>query len=91
MFPLLFCFVEIAAQGSVFETRTKSSRESNLIQEHVVMDANASRAVVNEICPKCNHKKMYFYTMQLRSADEGQTVFYECMKNTCKYKYSVNT
>jgi len=33
---------------------------------------------VDEACPKCNHPQMEFYTMQLRSADEGQTVFYEC-------------
>ncbi|CAI5537536.1 unnamed protein product [Closterium sp. Naga37s-1] len=47
------------------------------------------RAKVNEICPKCGNKEMEYYTMQLRSADEGQTVFYECTK--CKYKYSLNT
>jgi len=45
--------------------------------------------VVDEECPKCKNPKMYFYTMQMRSADEGQTVFYECMK--CEHKFSENT
>eukprot|EP00199_Chlamydomonas_sp_CCMP681_P004696 CAMPEP_0119103906 /NCGR_PEP_ID=MMETSP1180-20130426/2253_1 /TAXON_ID=3052 ORGANISM="Chlamydomonas cf sp, Strain CCMP681" /NCGR_SAMPLE_ID=MMETSP1180 /ASSEMBLY_ACC=CAM_ASM_000741 /LENGTH=123 /DNA_ID=CAMNT_0007088523 /DNA_START=192 /DNA_END=563 /DNA_ORIENTATION=- len=46
------------------------------------------RATVDEACPKCHHPQLEFYTMQLRSADEGQTVFYEC--TNCKHKYSVN-
>jgi DNA-directed RNA polymerase I subunit RPA12 len=44
---------------------------------------------VDEKCPQCGRQGMEFYTMQLRSADEGQTVFYECPD--CKYKYSTNT
>ena len=44
-------------------------------------DENVSRerrATVDEPCPKCDNHVLRFYTMQLRSADEGQTVFYEC-------------
>ena len=48
-----------------------------------------TRATVDEPCPKCGHQGLEFYTMQLRSADEGQTVFYECPE--CSYKYSTNT
>jgi DNA-directed RNA polymerase I subunit RPA12 len=46
-------------------------------------------ATVKEECPKCKNPTMEYYTMQLRSADEGQTVFYVCP--ACKHKFSVNT
>lgn len=49
----------------------------------------AQRALVLEECPKCKNAKMYFWTQQLRSADEGQTVFYECPK--CDHRYSINS
>ena len=47
-----------------------------------------ARATVEETCPKCGNPEMDYYTLQLRSADEGQTVFYECEK--CGHKFSVN-
>ena len=51
-------------------------------------DVEKGRATVDEPCPKCNHRVLRFYTMQLRSADEGQTVFYECKK--CRHTFSQN-
>ncbi|KAF5835485.1 hypothetical protein DUNSADRAFT_7325 [Dunaliella salina] len=53
------------------------------------LEKGRTRATVDEACPKCTHPQMEFYTMQLRSADEGQTVFYECPN--CGHKYSTNT
>lgn len=38
--------------------------------------------VVERLCSKCGNDKMSYATLQLRSADEGQTVFYTCTK--CK-------
>lgn len=48
-----------------------------------------ARAIINDPCPQCSHPELQYYTMQLRSADEGQTVFYECAK--CGHTYSTNT
>jgi DNA-directed RNA polymerase I subunit RPA12 len=44
---------------------------------------------VERKCPKCDHDRMSYAALQLRSADEGQTVFFTCLK--CKYKESENS
>ena len=46
------------------------------------------RATVEEPCVKCAAPEVGFYTVQLRSVDEGQTVFYECAQ--CKHTWSLN-
>ncbi|EKX38496.1 DNA-directed RNA polymerase I subunit, RPA12 [Guillardia theta CCMP2712] len=46
------------------------------------------RATVEENCPKCNNHEAKYSTLQMRSADEGQTIFYECTK--CGHVWSVN-
>ncbi|CAG2064996.1 unnamed protein product [Timema podura] len=45
--------------------------------------------VVERRCQHCNNDKMSYATLQLRSADEGQTVFYTCTK--CKFKETENS
>jgi len=52
-------------------------------------DENADGPVIERKCPKCGHDKMSYAAIQLRSADEGQTVFFTCLK--CKYKESENS
>eukprot|EP00977_Amphora_coffeiformis_P016406 scaffold5089_cov156-Amphora_coffeaeformis.AAC.3 len=46
------------------------------------------RATIEEPCVKCGHPEVGYYTVQLRSVDEGQTVFYECP--SCKHTWSIN-
>jgi len=50
---------------------------------------DADGPLVDRECRQCGNKRMSYATLQLRSADEGQTVFYTCPK--CKFKESENS
>ena len=41
-------------------------------------------AKADETCPKCGAEEVRYTTVQLRSADEGSTVFYYC---NCGHQY----
>lgn len=45
-------------------------------------------AIIRETCPQCGNDEMSFHTLQMRSADEGATVFYTC--TNCSYRFSQN-
>jgi DNA-directed RNA polymerase I subunit RPA12 len=73
------------------EVTTKSAATSKpawIAEDKGEETKSEKHAVIEEPCPKCGYPELYFYTMQLRSVDEGSTVFYECPK--CAHKYSVN-
>ncbi|XP_034181716.1 RNA polymerase I subunit RpI12 isoform X2 [Osmia lignaria lignaria] len=52
-------------------------------------DEEAEGPIVERKCPQCQNDKMSYATLQLRSADEGQTVFYTCTK--CQFKETENS
>ena len=57
-------------------------------QDAAAVSTARIRSTVDEACVKCGHVGLDFYTMQLRSADEGSTVFYEC--RACGHKWNQN-
>lgn len=53
---------------------------------HMVEDKpDDSLPIADTECPKCEHKKAYFFVKQTRSADESPTAFYTCVK--CGHKW----
>lgn len=54
-----------------------------------VKDTN--KPEIERKCPKCGENKMSYVTLQLRSADEGQTVFYTCTSCQWVYPFYVKT
>lgn len=65
------------------ESTYRSTQDDNADEEE------AEGPVVDRKCPQCGNDKMSYATLQLRSADEGQTVFYTCVK--CKFKETENS
>ena len=60
------------------------------IEDKYAIRLDAKRQIIDKPCGRsgCNSKKQYFYTQQTRSADEGSTVFYECV--SCGHKDKEN-
>ncbi|KAK8790914.1 hypothetical protein WA158_005545 [Blastocystis sp. Blastoise] len=74
--------------NTIIVSHSKPKAPLAWLEEDKKKKEKSNNAFVDEECPRCGHSQMMFYTLQLRSADEGSTVFYECPK--CRYKYSQN-
>ncbi|KAK6105544.1 Transcription factor S-II (TFIIS) family protein [Brugia pahangi] len=78
-------------QWHIKPIRNKLVYRSEKVYQNRVLNANEGtleNPVVDKICDKCGHGKMSYACRQTRSADEGQTVFYMCLK--CNYNVVEN-
>ncbi|GMM46228.1 DNA-directed RNA polymerase I core subunit [Pichia kluyveri] len=69
-----------------FPSSLKSKK--SLVKTSLKKDEVEDGATIKEKCPQCGNDEMQYHTLQLRSADEGATVFYTCTK--CGYKFRTN-
>ncbi|XP_061681415.1 DNA-directed RNA polymerase I subunit RPA12 [Syngnathoides biaculeatus] len=61
----------------------------NLVNRSTVVleasgDSDMKGPVIDRRCSRCNKEGMIYHTRQMRSADEGQTVFFICIH--CRYQ-----
>ncbi|KAI3483938.1 hypothetical protein L1887_53094 [Cichorium endivia] len=73
---------------SAFPSALRQKRQLVNTAASIGNDNKPKEATIKEKCPGCGNDEMNFHTLQLRSADEGTTVFYDCPK--CGYKFSQN-
>mmetsp|Transcript_16847 Transcript_16847/g.21974 ORF Transcript_16847/g.21974 Transcript_16847/m.21974 type:complete len:118 (+) Transcript_16847:160-513(+) len=62
--------------------------KSNEEQASLQKTSDPHRMTIEEPCIRCDAPEVGYYTAQLRSVDEGSTVFYECPN--CKHTWSLN-
>ena len=58
-------------------TEEQAAKSKDTIVSRIVSVPTSLMRQSDESCPKCSKQGLSYYTMQLRSADEGSTVFYE--------------
>uniref|UniRef100_A0A914PP10 DNA-directed RNA polymerase subunit n=1 Tax=Panagrolaimus davidi TaxID=227884 RepID=A0A914PP10_9BILA len=54
--------------------------DNHMDSNDLAEDGEEGAATVDHVCSKCEHTRATYSTMQTRSADEGQTVFYKCLR-----------
>ena len=73
--------VTTRSKPSAFPSALRSKRSA--VQTLTAEDIQTT-ATIRQTCQECGREEMRYYTLQLRSADEGSTVFYSC---ECGHKY----
>ncbi|XP_021004854.1 DNA-directed RNA polymerase I subunit RPA12 [Mus caroli] len=71
-------------EGKVVKTSVVFNKLGATIPMSVEEGPESQGPVIDRRCPRCGHEGMAYHTRQMRSADEGQTVFYTCIN--CKFQ-----
>lgn len=69
------------SSGSLKEKIVNSERKVEIVGD----EESKILPLTDAECPKCKHKKAYYWTVQTRAADEAETKFQKCEK--CSYTW----
>jgi DNA-directed RNA polymerase I subunit RPA12 len=78
--------ISTASKPTAFPSSLRTRLRSD-VQEYDEGEIQTD-AIIDHPCEKCGNPQTRYYTQQLRSADEGSTVFYTCPK--CSHKWNEN-
>ncbi|MBQ9026276.1 MAG: transcription factor S [Methanobrevibacter sp.] len=73
---------DLASDKNEYSVSEKLTEKQGVVD---MGEAEDLRSQINEVCPKCGHKKAYYELKQTRSADEAPTRFFECA--SCGHKW----
>ena len=54
-------------------------------KEIEVFEEIETKPLTDALCPKCSHRRAYFWSIQTRAGDEPETRFFKCEK--CKHTW----
>jgi DNA-directed RNA polymerase I subunit RPA12 len=90
-FSIFFLLTDTVPKTIISESKPSSFPSALRAKRSAIQTLTAAdkrtEALTEKDCPQCGRKEMYFTTVQLRSADEGSTVFFTCV---CGYKYEAS-
>ena len=71
--------------------KEKSWTKTTASTQQIKKDTEKEQKTIEQKCinPKCDSNLCFYTARQLRSADEGQTIFYHCVK--CGERFTLNT
>ncbi|XP_057964176.1 DNA-directed RNA polymerase I subunit RPA12 [Malania oleifera] len=86
---------EIAGKETCYTATAEDIRRELNIEPLIKLDGikfdevKVKKSTTNQACPNCNYTKAEYEARQMRSADEGQTITYTCLK--CNHRWRENT
>lgn len=78
---------EIRCEKTLFESIIWDTYRETVKKEVIALQTKIEVVDSFISCPKCKQKKIQFYNVQLRRADEPPTTFNNCMNKDCLYSW----